>query len=65
MGVKVATLRAWRLLRSKKGPPFTRVGRMVMYSMAALEEHIRAGLRPSRLTSPAVSSRLLKKSEIL
>jgi hypothetical protein len=48
MGVKVATLRAWRLLRSKKGPPFTRVGRTVMYSMAALEEHVRAGLRPYR-----------------
>jgi hypothetical protein len=48
MGVKVATLRAWRLLRSKNGPPFTRVGRMVMYPMAALEEHMRAGLVPYR-----------------
>jgi Helix-turn-helix domain len=48
MGVKVATLRAWRLLRSKNGPPFTRVGRMVMYPMAALEEHMRAGLVPHR-----------------
>jgi helix-turn-helix protein len=48
MGVKVATWRARRLLRSKKGPPFTRVGRMVMYLMAALEEHIRAGLIPYR-----------------
>jgi hypothetical protein len=48
MGVKVATLRAWRLLRSKNGPPFTRVGRMVMYPIAALEKHMRAGLVPRR-----------------
>jgi len=44
MGVKVATLRAWRLLRSKNGPPFTRIGRMIMYPMAELENHMRAGL---------------------
>ena len=48
MGVKVSTLRAWRLLRSKNGPPFTRVGRMVMYSMTELEDHMRAGLVPRR-----------------
>jgi hypothetical protein len=48
MGVKVATLRAWRLRRSKNGPPFTRVGRMVMYPIAALEEHMRAGVVPYR-----------------
>lgn len=48
MGVKVATLRAWRLLRSKNGPPFTRVGRMVMYPMAELEDHMRSGLVPRR-----------------
>ncbi len=48
MGIKVSTLRAWRLLRSKHGPPFTRVGRMVMYPMADLEEHMRAGLVPRR-----------------
>jgi hypothetical protein len=48
MGVKVAALRAWRLLRSKNGPPFTRVGRMVMHPMAALEEHMRAGRVPYR-----------------
>jgi hypothetical protein len=48
MGVKVATLRAWRLLRSKNGPPFTRVGRMVMYPMAELEDHMKAGMVPPR-----------------
>jgi len=48
MGVKVSTLRAWRLLRSKNGPPFTRVGRMIMYSTAELENHMRAGLVPRR-----------------
>jgi hypothetical protein len=48
MGVSVATLRRWRSLRSKSGPPFTRVGHMVMYSMTELENHMRAGLVPSR-----------------
>ena len=48
MGVSVAALRSWRLLRSKNGPPFIRVGRMVMYSMTELEEHMRAGLVPRR-----------------
>jgi len=36
MGVKVATLRAWRLLRSKNGPLFVRVGRMMMYPVTEL-----------------------------
>jgi hypothetical protein len=44
MGIKVSTLRAWRLRRSKNGPPFTRVGRTVMYPMAELESHMRSGL---------------------
>ena len=48
MGVSVATLRRWRSLRSKNGPPFTRVGRMVMYSMTELESHMRGGSVPSR-----------------
>lgn len=48
MGVKVSTLRAWRLLRSKHGPPFTRVGRMVLYPMAELENHMREGMVPRR-----------------
>jgi predicted DNA-binding transcriptional regulator AlpA len=48
MGVSVATLRRWRTLRSNSGPAFTRLGRMVMYSMTELEDHMRAGLVPRR-----------------
>jgi predicted DNA-binding transcriptional regulator AlpA len=48
LGVKVTTLRAWRLRRSKNGPPFTRLGRMVLYSVAELERHLQARLIPSR-----------------
>jgi hypothetical protein len=44
MGVSVSALRSWRLRRSKHGPLFTRIGRMVMYSMPELEEHMRGGL---------------------
>jgi len=48
MGVSVSALRSWRMSRSKSGPPFTRVGKMVMYPMSNLEEHMRAGLVPRR-----------------
>jgi hypothetical protein len=48
MGVSVSALRRWRTLRLKSGPEFTRVGRMVMYSMTELEDHMRAGLVPRR-----------------
>jgi hypothetical protein len=41
--ISVSTLRSWRLRRSKTGPPFTRLGRMVMYSMTQLEVHMRVG----------------------
>lgn len=44
MGVSVACLPRWRLERSKKGPPFARVGRMVMYPMADLEDFMRERL---------------------
>ncbi len=44
MGISVATLRRWRTFRCKSGPAFTRLGRMVMYSMTELEDHMRAGL---------------------
>jgi hypothetical protein len=37
MGVKVATLRAWRIRRSQSGPPFARVGRMILYPVAELQ----------------------------
>src|SRR5208282_790121 len=47
-GVKVATLRAWRMRRSKIGPPFTRLGKMVLYPMTELENHMRAYLVPRR-----------------
>jgi len=48
MGIKVATLRAWRLRRSKIGPPFTRLGRMILYSVAELEKHMAAHVIPNR-----------------
>jgi len=48
LGVKVATLRAWRLLRSKNGPPFTRLGRMVLYPVAELEKHMADRIVPPR-----------------
>src|SRR5215467_1310241 len=43
-GVKVATLRAWRLRRSKTGPPFVRLGRMILYPLVELENHMQAAL---------------------
>ncbi len=46
MGVKLSTLRAWRLRRSQNGPPFARIGRMVMYPVEGLEEHMNAGIVP-------------------
>ena len=48
MGVKVSTVRAWRLLRSKNGPPFVHVGRMVLYPVKALEEHMQERIVPRR-----------------
>ena len=44
MRVKVATLREWMLRRSKTGPPFTTVGRMILYPVAELEGHLRVGM---------------------
>ena len=48
LGVKVATLRAWRTRRSKHGPPFARLGRMVMYPVAELEKHMGERVVPPR-----------------
>jgi hypothetical protein len=48
MGISVATLRSWRLRRSNNGPPFTRIGRMVMYPMAGLENHMQERQVPPR-----------------
>jgi predicted DNA-binding transcriptional regulator AlpA len=48
MGVKVSTPRAWRALRSNNGPPFVHVGRMVLYPVKALEEHMQQRIVPRR-----------------
>jgi len=42
IGVTVSTLRSWRSKRSKNGPPYTRLGRLVMYPIAELDGHMRA-----------------------
>jgi len=47
IGVTVSTLRSWRTKRSKNSPPYTRLGRMVMYPVAELDGHMRA-----RIVSP-------------
>jgi predicted DNA-binding transcriptional regulator AlpA len=48
MGVKVSTLRAWRSLRSKHGPPFVHIGRMILYPVKALEEHMQQRMVSSK-----------------
>jgi hypothetical protein len=40
MGVSVFTLRSWRSKGSRNGPPFVRIGKMVLYPVAELEKHI-------------------------
>ncbi len=40
LGVSVATLRSWRSSRSPSAPPFTKVGKMVMYSVKELERYM-------------------------
>jgi len=40
LGLKVATLRAWRL--KKRGPKFVRFGRAVRYPVRELEDYIAA-----------------------
>jgi predicted DNA-binding transcriptional regulator AlpA len=40
LGVSVKTLRSWRSTGSPSGPPVTRMGRMVMYSMKGLEQYM-------------------------
>ncbi|HYL12070.1 MAG TPA: hypothetical protein VEV41_03495 [Terriglobales bacterium] len=41
MGVSVSALRSWRTKRSKNGPPYTRVGRMVLYPVRGIDDHMR------------------------
>ena len=48
IGVSVSTLRSWRTKRSKNGPPFTRLGRLVMYPIAELDEHMKERTVPPR-----------------
>ena len=40
LGVSAATLRSWRSKRSPSGPPVTRMGKMVMYSVKGLERYM-------------------------
>jgi hypothetical protein len=40
LGVRVGTLRGWRSRGEPCGPPVTRMGRMVMYSMKGLEQYM-------------------------
>jgi predicted DNA-binding transcriptional regulator AlpA len=40
LGVSAATLRSWRSKRSPSGPPVTRMGKMVMYSVKELERYM-------------------------
>jgi predicted DNA-binding transcriptional regulator AlpA len=41
MGVSVSALRSWRTKRSNNGPPYTRLGRMVLYPACGIDEHMR------------------------
>jgi predicted DNA-binding transcriptional regulator AlpA len=47
LGLKVATLRAWRL--KKKGPRFLRMGRAVRYRPADLADYIAARTVETRM----------------
>jgi predicted DNA-binding transcriptional regulator AlpA len=40
LGVSAATLRSWKSKRSPSGPPVTRMGKMVMYSVKELERYM-------------------------
>ena len=40
MGVSVFSLRSWRSKGSTNGPPFVRIGKMVLYPVAELENHM-------------------------
>jgi predicted DNA-binding transcriptional regulator AlpA len=40
LGVSVSALRSWRGKRSPSGPPDTRMGKMVMYSVKELERYM-------------------------
>jgi hypothetical protein len=40
LGVRVGTLRSWRSKMPPCGPPVTRMGKMVMYSVKGLEQYM-------------------------
>ena len=40
LGVSAATLRSWRSKRTPSGPPVTRMGKMVLYSVTGLEQYM-------------------------
>jgi len=42
MGVSVSALRSWRTKRSNNGPPYIRLGRMVLYPVNGIDRHMQA-----------------------
>jgi hypothetical protein len=48
LGVSVFSLRSWRSKGSSSGPPYTRLGRIVVYSVTDLEAHMRARMISNR-----------------
>ncbi|SRR5216684_2906843 len=50
MGISVSALRSWRTHRSSNGPPYTRLGRMVLHPVSGIEEHMR-----TRIVRPRIS----------
>jgi predicted DNA-binding transcriptional regulator AlpA len=49
MGVSVSALRSWRIKRSNNGPPYTRLGRMVLYRVSEIDEHMQTRTVEKRL----------------
>jgi predicted DNA-binding transcriptional regulator AlpA len=41
LGVSVSALRSWRTKRSNNGPPYAHLGRMVLYPVCGIDEHMR------------------------
>jgi hypothetical protein len=41
MAVSISALRSWRTKRSKNGPPYVRLGRMVLYPVSGIDSHMR------------------------
>jgi hypothetical protein len=64
LGVSAFTLRSWRSRGEPCGPPVTRMGKMVMYSMKELERYTSIDVLQPTLGSGAVSisTRLVVRS---